>query len=548
MWVDSVLVLLISIGTALLGELLTWGLVYRTEKYQKLKAEVDRQSKRLERKREAHGEMVDRQVKKKMEREEERLKANSRDLQFVKMKSMMAIGFVFTALLSTFNSIFEGRVVAKLPFVPISWLQGISHRNLMGQDPTDCSFLFLYILCTMFVRQNIQKLLGFAPSRAASKQGYSFLSSQQLQSSVKCWIQEEPREMTAMLPDTRYLYNMVGLVTDIIVPCKAILMFQPYNDMVGERALLFSNKLIVNESYLPEFTSITPYVNIGDEIGFDCHRLDEEGPDHCGWYVMKAWYGDRPSAASITGNLGYLTLEDSGLLPARKTELQSMTGMVAELAPRKGVITFETIAGSERVFFLASKVYLYGKRLPTKQHLSGFLHEGDIVQFDASPMLEGMQNMEDESCTWFAKLVWKGKRPLSFVAPETKILIQDPNRRGADESESESDSDELRPDRTTTSLSFLFSSNKWGSRPAEGYGIVQAANSELGILLFQLTERLYETVLFRRRDAFLFDQRLAGKNLAEVFRPGYRVSFEAVKAPLDHPCKWIATKVWFDDE
>jgi hypothetical protein len=58
----------------------------------------------VEKKKEVHGDAADRQQKKKIEREEERLKVNNRDLQFVKMKSMLAIGFVFTALLSTFNS------------------------------------------------------------------------------------------------------------------------------------------------------------------------------------------------------------------------------------------------------------------------------------------------------------------------------------------------------------------------------------------------------------------------------------------------------------
>ena len=42
--------------------------------------------------------------KKKIERQEEKLKNNNRDLSFVKMKSMFAIGFAFTALLSMFNS------------------------------------------------------------------------------------------------------------------------------------------------------------------------------------------------------------------------------------------------------------------------------------------------------------------------------------------------------------------------------------------------------------------------------------------------------------
>jgi len=178
MWSDTLLIVFISICTALLGEGLTWLLVYRTEKYQKLKTEVEKQSKKLEKRKEIHGDTLDKQQKKKIERDEERLKNNNRDLSLVKMKSMFATGFAFTALLSMFNSIFDGRVVAKLPFVPISFIQGLSHRNLSGDDYTECSFIFLYILCTMSIRQNIQKMLGFAPSRAASKQGGGLFGQQ----------------------------------------------------------------------------------------------------------------------------------------------------------------------------------------------------------------------------------------------------------------------------------------------------------------------------------------------------------------------------------
>jgi hypothetical protein len=52
-----------------------------------------------------------------------------------------------------FSRSFEGRVVAKLPFEPIPWIRGLSHRNLSGDDFTDCSFIFLYVLCTMSIRQ-----------------------------------------------------------------------------------------------------------------------------------------------------------------------------------------------------------------------------------------------------------------------------------------------------------------------------------------------------------------------------------------------------------
>lgn len=167
---DSILIILISISTALLGEGFTWLMVYRTEKYQRLKAEIEKQSKRLDKRKENAGELVEKSLKRKLDREEERLKANNRDLSMAKMKSMFFVGFAFTAILGMFNSIFQGRVVAKLPFVPFGVFKGLSHRNLAGDDITDCSFIFLYILCTMSIRSNIQKLLGFAPSRATIDQ------------------------------------------------------------------------------------------------------------------------------------------------------------------------------------------------------------------------------------------------------------------------------------------------------------------------------------------------------------------------------------------
>ena len=47
MWSDTLLIVGISVFTALLGEGFTWLLVYRTEKYTRLKQDVEKQAKQI---------------------------------------------------------------------------------------------------------------------------------------------------------------------------------------------------------------------------------------------------------------------------------------------------------------------------------------------------------------------------------------------------------------------------------------------------------------------------------------------------------------------
>ncbi|CDW56922.1 DUF106 domain containing protein [Trichuris trichiura] len=177
MFESSICIVFIATCTAVLGEALTYLIVYRNDRYKRLKSELERQSKRLEKKKDQTTDVAERANKRKIGKQEERLKETNRDLSLFKMKSMFGIGLAFTALLSTFSSMFDGQVVAKLPFTPVSFLQGLSHRNLAGDDLTDCSFIFLYIISTMSIRQNLQKFLGFAPSRAMSKQSQLGMNS-----------------------------------------------------------------------------------------------------------------------------------------------------------------------------------------------------------------------------------------------------------------------------------------------------------------------------------------------------------------------------------
>lgn len=50
MYADTLLIIFIAVCTALLGELLTYVLVYRSDQYKRLKSEMERKTKKLERK------------------------------------------------------------------------------------------------------------------------------------------------------------------------------------------------------------------------------------------------------------------------------------------------------------------------------------------------------------------------------------------------------------------------------------------------------------------------------------------------------------------
>ncbi|PKA47154.1 hypothetical protein AXF42_Ash017099 [Apostasia shenzhenica] len=180
---DSLVVVGISICTAFLCEGISWLLIYRTSTYKSLRSSIDRASKKLESMKSpssstdgasaslsAAGRRSSSRVKK-MDRVETSLKESTRDLSLSKFKSGFVVAVVLFVIFGLLNSMFEGRAVAKLPFSPISFVLKMSHRGIRGNDPTDCSMAFLYFLCSISIRTNLQKFLGFAPPRGAAGAG-----------------------------------------------------------------------------------------------------------------------------------------------------------------------------------------------------------------------------------------------------------------------------------------------------------------------------------------------------------------------------------------
>lgn len=167
---DSLIILSISIASAFVCEGISWLLIYRTPNYKSLRSTIDRTSKKLETLKTSAPSTKKSKTKKK-DRFETSLKESSRDLSFSKFKSGGVVAIVLIIVFGLLNSLFEGKAVAKLPFAPIPFIQKMSHRGLSGDDPTDCAMVFFYFLCSMSIRSNLQKFLGFAPPRGAAGAG-----------------------------------------------------------------------------------------------------------------------------------------------------------------------------------------------------------------------------------------------------------------------------------------------------------------------------------------------------------------------------------------
>jgi len=168
---DAFLIILISLATAFLSELASWVLVYRTESYHKAKKSVDLLTAKVDKKKGegkdaaagAAGAKDNSSGAKKGAALESQLKMAERDLSMVKMKGTMVVGLSMLLVFSLLSSLFDGAAVAKLPFEPFGLLRSLSHRNLTGSDFTECSFSFIYVLCSISLRAYVVKALGWTP-------------------------------------------------------------------------------------------------------------------------------------------------------------------------------------------------------------------------------------------------------------------------------------------------------------------------------------------------------------------------------------------------
>lgn len=77
-------------------------------------------------------------------------------------KGQITLGSGAVMMLSMYlvNNYFYGVVIGKLPFEPHSMVTNMTHRGLEGDDMSQVSVVFIYIMLQMALRGNISKITG----------------------------------------------------------------------------------------------------------------------------------------------------------------------------------------------------------------------------------------------------------------------------------------------------------------------------------------------------------------------------------------------------
>lgn len=303
------------------------------------------------------------------------------------------------------------------------------------------------------------------------------------------------------------IQEFIGVVVEI-TPKKSIVEFKLENKT--ERALLCYDQLKVNGQSLPDGGSFDDYINKNTALKFKCHCNNDSGVDKCGWLVISACLQQEGKTAQKSNDPIF-------------NGLHNCRGTIKEVGERQGVLTYNVNGSEEKIVFLASKVYISRKRVFLKSnlyHLKG-MQVGQKIMFDAVPCVP---NEKDGGCRWFATVVWNGKKPVMKY-----------------------DTQGVRNNQSATLFKIsdikLITSNPHSQFLRSEGQIMKIINAEYGLALAAIKKNRYESVLFHRSAATLFDCSLANEDLTSIFEEGDKICLLAAAATPKMSIRWVASHI-----
>ncbi|KAK8797143.1 hypothetical protein WA158_004353 [Blastocystis sp. Blastoise] len=164
---EALSVVVVSIIVSLLIEALSWFFIYRKSDYKRLTREIKKMNEDLnllQSKKVSPSEQ--KKHDKTVQKMKDDLKNKNQHLSSKNMGSNVIITVANFMFFGVVTSLYDGIRVAKLPFTPFGLFSGMTHKNLLGKDFTDCSMNGLYFICNMGIRPVIKALFGHSAPRS----------------------------------------------------------------------------------------------------------------------------------------------------------------------------------------------------------------------------------------------------------------------------------------------------------------------------------------------------------------------------------------------
>jgi hypothetical protein len=92
--------------------------------------------------------------------QEDNFKDYHRQLSGMKARLTMGTAIMMMGSMYLVNNHFYGKIIATLPFQPIGMVSNMSHRGIDGDNMSQVSMTFIYILLQMATRGCASKITG----------------------------------------------------------------------------------------------------------------------------------------------------------------------------------------------------------------------------------------------------------------------------------------------------------------------------------------------------------------------------------------------------
>lgn len=270
-----------------------------------------------------------------------------------------------------------------------------------------------------------------------------------------------------------------------------------------QKAFLRKQVYYYNARRIPEEDPLNKYIYIDMEVTFICNKV-QISEMVSKWIVIMCWSKEHTLGDKIDIKAGMI----------------HVPGYICSLEDKEGILTTDEYNDQKlEVFFKLNKFFLNGKNLSSYPQLVDQLNAKTTLYFDALPCIPKENKY---NCEWSATCVYKGPKPLmdnSVLKSTSKVA--------------------------TKVLQIIENNFHY---PLYVYIIgkgkfFRSINDDFGLILAQFQDNLFKEILFHKKNAYVFNVRIAKNNLSDILKKGDKMHFIAVAAEVNNFIDWIAVHV-----